>query len=98
MSTTVTETPVTEWEQSRPPIGSAGWPRLLEGTTLQGRFEGSGLREAPYLVRRRDGQIVQLSGVLYAIAERMDGRSLAAIARDVSEHLDLRITPALIAH
>jgi putative peptide zinc metalloprotease protein len=103
MSTTMTETPSTELQQTRTrqagaTTASAEWPRLLEGTTLEGRFEGSGLREAPYLVRRRDGQIVQLSRVLYAITERMDGRTVAAVASDVSEHLNLRVTPELIVH
>jgi hypothetical protein len=43
-------------------------PRLLAGTELIGRVPGSGLREPPYLVRRCDGQVVQLSRLLYVIA------------------------------
>jgi hypothetical protein len=36
---------------------AAVWPRLLPGTELIGQAAGSGLREPPYLVRRRDGQV-----------------------------------------
>ena len=47
-------------------------PRLLEDTELIGQVAGSGLRKPPYLVRRRDGQMVQLSQLLYVIAGHMD--------------------------
>lgn len=74
------------------------WPQLLEGTALLGRFAGSGLREPPYLVRRHDGQIVQLSPLLYAIASCMDGRELPDIATAATDLLGLRVSPDLIAH
>jgi putative peptide zinc metalloprotease protein len=73
-------------------------PRLLPGTELIGRFAGSGLREPPYLVRRSDGQIVQLSQTLYEIASRMDGHDLAAIADSAGRSLKLRLTPEHVAH
>jgi hypothetical protein len=47
-----------------PPRNPATWPRLLQDTELLGRVAGSGLREPPYLVRRCDGQVVQLSQLL----------------------------------
>jgi hypothetical protein len=50
----------------------AAWPRLLPGTELIGQAAGSGLGEPPYLVRRRDGQLVQLSQLLYALATTGD--------------------------
>jgi len=74
------------------------WPRLLEGTELIGQTAGSGMREPPYLVRRRDGQVVQLSQLLYVIASCMDGRDLAAIADCAGARLDLRITPEQVAY
>jgi putative peptide zinc metalloprotease protein len=46
----------------------------LQGTELIGQVAGSGLREPSCLVRRCDGQVVQLSHLLYVIASRMDGR------------------------
>ncbi len=82
----------------RAPIEPATWPRLLAGTELVGQAAGSGLREPPYLVRRCDGQVVQLSGLLYVIAGCMDGRELAAIADSAGARLELRITPEQVAH
>ncbi len=76
----------------------AAGPRLLEGTELIGQAQGSGLREPPYLVRRCDGQIVQLSRLLYEIASQMDGRGPAAIAECAGARLDLRIRPDQIVH
>jgi putative peptide zinc metalloprotease protein len=73
-------------------------PRLLAGTELIGRVAGSGLREPPYLARRRDGQVVQVSQLLYVIASQMDGRALAAIATDAGQRMDLRITPDQVAY
>ena len=100
MNVRIDRAPVDALVKDRGAAGTepASWPRLLEGTELLGRFEGSGLREPPYLVRRRDGQIVQLSRVLYVIANCMDGRKLAAIAESAGARLDLRITPEQIAH
>ena len=86
--------------QDRRPAASepVPWPRLLEGTELIGQAAGSGLREAPYLVRRCDGQVVQLSQLLYVIASCMDGRELAAIADGAGGELDLLITPEQVAY
>jgi putative peptide zinc metalloprotease protein len=77
---------------------SAPWPRLLPGTEPIGQAAGSGLREPPYLVRRCDGQVVQVSQLLYVIASQMDGRDLAAIAGGAGVRLDVRITPAQVAY
>jgi putative peptide zinc metalloprotease protein len=60
-------------------------PRLAEGTELIGEYRGSGLREPKYLVRRGDGQVLQLPRLLYLVAARLDGRrSLAEVAAAVS--------------
>lgn len=80
------------------PAAGQAWPRLLADTKLLGPATGSGLREPPYLVRRCDGQVVQLSNLLYTIASHMDGRDLAEIAQIAGTRLNLRITPAQIAH
>jgi hypothetical protein len=43
------------------PAADPGPPsRLSQDTELIGQVEGSGLREPAYLVRRGDGQVVQL--------------------------------------
>jgi putative peptide zinc metalloprotease protein len=73
-------------------------PRLLPGTELMGQVAGSGLRDAPYLVRRRDGEVVQLSQLLYVIAGTIDGRDLDAVADTVGARPDLRVTPEQVAY
>lgn len=48
-------------------------PVPVSGLRLLGRFERSGHRDAPSLVRRPDGQVVQLTPLLYAVLESVDG-------------------------
>ena len=68
--------------------------RLLSGVELLGRVEGSGLREAPYYVRRADGEVVQLSRLLYVVAEHAGpGRSLEEIGLAAGAELQLNISP-----
>src|ERR1700744_2714165 len=86
------------WQGSAAATASVRWPRLLEGTEPVGRRGGSGLRAPPYLVRRCDGEVVQLSQLLYAIASSLDGRPLPAIADSVERCLDVRIPPEQIAY
>ena len=47
--------------------------RLEEGTELLGRYESSGLTDAQYLVRRNDGQVIQVTALLFAVASCLDG-------------------------
>ncbi|TPG13406.1 hypothetical protein EAH86_18935 [Pedococcus bigeumensis] len=65
-----------------------------DGVQLLGSVPGSGYRVAPALVRRGDGQTIQLTPLLYAVLEQVDGRRTAAevaeavgaaIGRQVSE-------------
>jgi len=61
-------------------------PRRAEGIELIGKYEDSGFKEAPYLARRADGQVIQLAPLLYLIAELADGnRTNEEIAAAVSE-------------
>ena len=70
---------------------------LLPGVELLGRVEGSGLREAPYYVRRADGEVVQLSRLLYVVAEQAQpGRSLEEIGRAAGAELALKVRPEQI--
>jgi putative peptide zinc metalloprotease protein len=73
-------------------------PRLVVGTELIGQLQGSGLREPPYLVRRADGQVVQLSRLLFVIAGRLDGSDLVTAAARAGEALGLRIGPDKLAY
>ncbi|GAA2804121.1 hypothetical protein [Saccharopolyspora taberi] len=49
-------------------------PELGAGVELIGEYQGSGYQDPPYLARRADGQVVQLSRLLYLVAVRLDGR------------------------
>src|SRR3954447_883880 len=63
-------------------------PARAEGLELLGAIPGSGYRQAPSLVRRRDGQTLQLTPLLYAVLEAIDGeRSYPEIAERVSERI-----------
>jgi len=76
----------------RPPR-SAGARTLLPGAELLGQAEGSGLREPPYLIRRSDGQVVQVSRLLYLVARHAEpDRDLSAIGRLAGHEMELRIT------
>lgn len=48
--------------------------RLADGVELIGEYGGSGFREPKYLLRRADGQLVQLTQLLYLLAANLDGR------------------------
>lgn len=60
-------------------------PRLAEGVSLCGRYEGAGYAEPRYLVARSDGQMILVSELLYRVAEAIDGRrDLRSIAELIS--------------
>jgi putative peptide zinc metalloprotease protein len=68
-------------------------PKLADGIDLIGEYKGSGFKEAPYLARRADGQVIQLPRLLYMIAEKSDGqRPPQAIAEDVSRDFGRGVT------
>jgi putative peptide zinc metalloprotease protein len=57
------------------PADLAWPPRLAHGAELLGEFKDSGATEPPSLVRRADGQVIQLSRLLYLVASLLDGSS-----------------------
>ncbi|MFN2495801.1 MAG: hypothetical protein ABR608_07825 [Pseudonocardiaceae bacterium] len=83
-------------------------PQLAEGTELIGEYQGSGFQEPKYILRRADGQVIQVPHLLYLLASTMDGkRDVAQVAarlsgefgRDLSVEqvsylLDKRLRPA----
>jgi putative peptide zinc metalloprotease protein len=78
---------------SAAPAAPADRPHPAAGLELLGRFEGSGLRDARYLARRRDGEVIQLSRLLYLVAEAADGRRDAdAIAARVGPRIGRRVS------
>ncbi|MGW1680664.1 hypothetical protein [Saccharopolyspora sp. NPDC002376] len=74
-------------------------PALVAGTELIGQYQGSGHREPPYLVRRVDGQILQLSHLLYLVAVGLDGqRSYAQLATELSTNWGREITAEQVSY
>src|SRR5205085_2176355 len=54
-----------------------------------GEYEASGYKQAPCLVRRADGQTIQLTPLLYATLEQIDGRrDPSEIATALHQRLD----------
>lgn len=97
-----TDNLVTDGGSSQPdaerPAEGGSLPRLAEGVEFLGEYAGSGFKEARYLVRRSDGQIVQLTHLLYLVAEAIDGRrSLEEIAAKVSEGYGRKVSADNIA-
>jgi putative peptide zinc metalloprotease protein len=73
-----------------PPVApDLAWPpRLASGTELLGEFKNSGVTEPPSLVRRADGQVIQLSRLVYLVASLLDGsRGPDVIAAKASAEL-----------
>jgi len=67
---------------------TVGVPCRADGVELFGELDGSGFEETPYLVRRGDGQTIQLTELLYQVLEQIDGRrDLGAIAEAVSDRI-----------
>jgi putative peptide zinc metalloprotease protein len=80
-------------QQLAPSGEPAGPPRLAHGVELLGEFKGSGYSEPPSLIRRADGQVIQLSRLLYLVASLIDGtRAPASIAELASRHLGRTLT------
>ncbi len=69
-------------------------PARAGALALLGEVGGSGYRRAPSLVRRPDGQTVQLTPLLYHVLEAIDGvRDVDAIAADVGVRSGRFVTP-----
>src|SRR5829696_2718372 len=65
--------------------GPAVLPVLADGVELISQSQGSGYRRPPALVRRADGQVVQLTQLLHLVLSAIDGqRTTGEIAAKVS--------------
>src|SRR4051794_13831114 len=68
--------------------------RLAEGLELLGEVHGSGYKEGAALVRRGDGQMVQLGPLMYALLASVDGRRDAGeLAEAMSDGLGRAVEP-----
>lgn len=69
-------------------------PRLADGVELIGEYQGSGFTEPRYIVRRGDGQVIQLPRLLFLLATGVDGkRNLAQLADVVSAEFGKQVQP-----
>jgi putative peptide zinc metalloprotease protein len=74
-------------------VDTAYPPRLAPGIELLGELKDSGFAEPRSLVRRADGQVIQLSRLLYLVSCQMDGtRGPDDIASAVSAELGRTLT------
>ena len=81
------------------PPGPGQVPRLADGVELLGEYQGSGYAQPPSLVRRADGQVIQMSPLLYRVACRIDGsRDPEAIAALVSGDLGRSLTAGQVRY
>ncbi|MET7390859.1 hypothetical protein ACFYPT_35450 [Streptomyces sp. NPDC005529] len=68
-------------------------PRLTPGLERMGEYKGSGFNEPKYLVRRSDGQVIQLSRLLYLVVSAVDGvRNAEGISHFVSGRYEAEVT------
>ena len=58
-------------------------PARVDGVELIGEMVGSGYRSPPALVRRADGQVLQLTPLLYHVLDAADGRRSCAEIADL---------------
>src|SRR3954447_14844835 len=82
------------------PTITAAPPALAraEGLELLGEGSGSGYKDGAALVRRADGQMVQLGPLMYALLEAIDGvRDDEALAAAMSERLGRRVEAEHVA-
>jgi putative peptide zinc metalloprotease protein len=77
-------------DTTAPPVEASPGDVLdrADGVELLGEVAGSGYKEGVSLVRRADGQMVQLGPLMYALLEHIDGqRSPAELATILSDEL-----------
>ncbi len=76
-----------------------GGPRLAEGTELIGEYQGSGFQEPRFIVRRVDGQVIQLPRLLFLLASLLDGRrDLVALAGLLSGEFGKVVAPQQVSY
>lgn len=92
--------PGTRHDGKQPPSPRAApVPRLSQGLQTLGEYKGSGTTERRYIVRRGDGQVIQLSRLLYLVVSSVDGvRDAETISHRVSGRYGAEVTTENIVH
>jgi putative peptide zinc metalloprotease protein len=75
-----------------PATSGGALPRLATGTELLGQYKDSAYEDPRFLIRRADGQVMQLPGLLYRVAGSLDGRDARQVAADLNAELGLELT------
>lgn len=71
---------------------TAAVPARAPGLELLGQMQGSGYQDAPSIVRRGDGQTVQITPLLYQLLEVLDGeRDLEQLAEALGERCEKQV-------
>ncbi|MGH2602132.1 MAG: hypothetical protein ACRDJ9_22435 [Dehalococcoidia bacterium] len=74
-------------------------PHLADGVELLGRYESSGFQEVPYLVRRADGQVIQVSELIYLVAAGIhDSGDVHEVAARVSAECGREVSADNVAY
>lgn len=74
-------------------------PRLADGVELIGEYHGSGFNEPRYIVRRADGQVIQLPRLLFLLAGSLDGHhDLAQVAGILSAKFGKVLLPEQVLY
>ena len=82
----------------RPDAPRPDVPALADGIQLIGAQPGSGYKDPPALVRRADGQMIQLTPLLFQVLEAVDGhRTYGEIAEQVTTTYGKSVSAANIA-
>jgi putative peptide zinc metalloprotease protein len=85
--------------EPEPPCDPAAVPRPAPGVEFFGEYQGSGYAEPRYLVRRSDGQVVQLTLLLDLVLRRIDGaHDLRTIADGVTADFGRTVRPDDVAY
>ncbi|MET1059066.1 MAG: hypothetical protein ABWX84_05690 [Nocardioides sp.] len=82
----------------RPDAARPDVPALADGIQLIGAQPGSGYKAPPSLVRRADGQMIQLTPLLFQVLEAIDGlRTYDEVAEQVTSTYGRQVSAANIA-
>ena len=86
-------------QQVEAPVGGRPSPGLAPGTELLGAYRDSGRIEAPFIIRRPDGRMMEVSPLLHQLAATLDPRQdLEWVAARLSEAVGRPISAASVAY
>ncbi len=79
------------------PVHTDAGPVLAPATELLGLWQDSAFENPRYLVRRGDGQVMQLPELLYRVASALDGRPVDDVAAHLRSELGNELTGEQVA-